>query len=122
MEKFEEVEVVVEEEGGGKEYRREQEYTRFLDSGFRRRFTFSFTHVLLFTGWCIFCIWFTWCKQCLKLKRKCHSRFGRCSSSRSCEHFNDYDDDDDDTGNDDDDNDDKCFRHLATDLRVTPMA
>ena len=48
MEKFEEVEVeeVVEEvevEGGGKEYRREQEYTRFLDSGFRRRFTFSFT-------------------------------------------------------------------------------
>ena len=36
----EEVEVV---EGGGKEYRREQEYTRFLDSGFRRRFTFSFT-------------------------------------------------------------------------------
>ena len=49
MEKFEEVEVeVVEEvvevvEGGGKEYRREQEYTRFLDSGFRRRFTFSFS-------------------------------------------------------------------------------
>ena len=40
MEKFEEVEVV---EGGGKEYRREQEYTRFLDSGFRMRFTFSFT-------------------------------------------------------------------------------
>ena len=47
MEKFEEAEVdVVEEEveeGGGKEYRREQEYTRFLDSGFRRRFTFSFS-------------------------------------------------------------------------------
>ena len=44
LEKFEEVEVEVEEvveevevEGGGKEYRREQEYTRFLDSGFKRQ-------------------------------------------------------------------------------------
>ena len=27
----------VEVEGGGKEYRREQEYTRFLDSGFKRQ-------------------------------------------------------------------------------------
>ena len=49
---------------------------------------------------------FTWHRLCLKLKMKCHSLFGRCSSSRSLGSTSeniaaaDNDDDADADGND----------------------